>query len=237
MGAPAPVTYARVALSADSTRIALESATRYLSATGKGGEFYKEALTLILKAEGNYVMTAEEFYNEVIKVEGMCDRLPKGSSCWMELTSHPGCYVWIPDLEEGATMMWSGRCSGHSPEGEETLIVEYIYDRDSEGRPKKTTRKSTGSFQKGRRHGKWVYSGRTGFVYEEGPYVESKWHGKWAEYYENGASEVPYVEGKAHGQLIMRYPDGTVGGVLMSMARSTENGSKVGPGQNLKADM
>ena len=52
--------YARVALAADSTRIALESATRYLSATGKGGEFYKEALTLILKAEGNYVMTAEE---------------------------------------------------------------------------------------------------------------------------------------------------------------------------------
>jgi len=29
--------YARVALSADSTRIALESVTRYLSATGKGG--------------------------------------------------------------------------------------------------------------------------------------------------------------------------------------------------------
>ena len=44
--------YAQVALSADSTRIALESVTRYLSATGKEGEFYKEALALLIKAEG-----------------------------------------------------------------------------------------------------------------------------------------------------------------------------------------
>ena len=39
--------YAQVALSADSTRIALESVTRYLSATGEEGEFYKEALALM----------------------------------------------------------------------------------------------------------------------------------------------------------------------------------------------
>ena len=143
-------------------------------------------------------MTAEEFYNEVIKVEGTCDRLPKGSRCWMELTSHPGCYVWIPDLEEGATMVWSGRCSGHSPEGEGALTMEYIYDRDTEGRPKKTTSKSTGSFQKGRRHGKWVYYFSNGSVKEEGPYIEGKRHGKWVEF----SYEGPYVEGKKHGLWI-----------------------------------
>ena len=49
--------YAQVALAVDSTRIALESVTRYLSATGKEGQFYKEALALLLKAEEHEVKT------------------------------------------------------------------------------------------------------------------------------------------------------------------------------------
>ena len=44
--------YAQVALAADSTRIALESVTRYLSSTGREGEFYKEALALLIETEG-----------------------------------------------------------------------------------------------------------------------------------------------------------------------------------------
>ena len=64
--------YAQVALAADSTRIALESVTRYLSATGDEGEFYKEALALLLRAERHEVLSAENFYNEVIKTEGTC---------------------------------------------------------------------------------------------------------------------------------------------------------------------
>ncbi len=97
--------YAQIALAADSTRIALESVTRYLSATGEGGEFYKEALALMLKAEGHDVMSEEDFYNEVIKTQGTCNGLPVGSSCWMELTNHPECYVWNDDLQEGATVI------------------------------------------------------------------------------------------------------------------------------------
>ena len=95
--------YAQVALAVDSVRIALESVTRYLSATGDEGEFYKEALALLPKAEGNEVLTAEDFYNEVIKTEGTCEGLPKGSKCWMELTNHPECYVWNFNFEKGVT--------------------------------------------------------------------------------------------------------------------------------------
>ena len=51
--------YAQVALAADSTRIALESVNKYLSVTGREGEFYKEALALLLKAEGTQI-SAEE---------------------------------------------------------------------------------------------------------------------------------------------------------------------------------
>ena len=43
--------YARVALSAGHAWIALESVKKYLSATGKEGQFYKEALALLNKAE------------------------------------------------------------------------------------------------------------------------------------------------------------------------------------------
>ena len=109
--------YAQVALAADSTRIALESVSKYLSATGKEGEFYKEALALMLKAEDNYVMTAEEFYNEVIKAEGTCDGLPEGSKCWMEISNHLECYVWNDSLVEGEFATWTGQCSDHVPDG------------------------------------------------------------------------------------------------------------------------
>ena len=43
--------YARVALSADSIKIALESVKKYLAATGKEGQFYQEALALLNEAE------------------------------------------------------------------------------------------------------------------------------------------------------------------------------------------
>ena len=92
--------YARVALSADSMRIALESVTRYLSATGKEGQLYEEALTLLLRAEGNEVTPPEDFYDNVIKTQGTCEGLPNGSNCWMALTNHHDCYGWKESFRE-----------------------------------------------------------------------------------------------------------------------------------------
>ena len=218
--------YAQVALSADSTQIALESVTRYLSATGKEGAFYKEALALMLKAEGHEVMSEEDFYNEVIKAEGTCAGLPRGSSCWMELTNHPECYVWNDDLDEGETAIWSGRCSGHVPEGEGTLSWYYI-DKDEDG--KQTQRKqleNTGTLQKGKSHGQWVehhywnsYDGQD-LLFEiwEGSYVDGKRHGQWvkrrerhSKWYDGGrVYKGPYVEGEKLGKWITHYSDGRV---------------------------
>ena len=203
--------YAQVALAADSTRIALESVTRYLSATGDGGEFYKEALALMLKAEGNEVMTAEDFYNEVIKAEGTCEGLPKGSKCWMELTNHPECYVWNDYLNEGETAIWTGQCSDHLPDGKGTLTWENVYNKK-----KKKLQVLTGTFQKGKRQGHWTeqyYYVDTERVYktEEGSYVDGKKHGHWVYRGEYGdVSESSYVDGKLHGHYISRYPDGTL---------------------------
>ncbi len=201
--------YAQIALAADSTRIALESVTRYLSATGDEGQFYKEALALMLKAEGNEVMSEEDFYSEVIKTQGTCNGLPVGSSCWMELTNHPECYVWNDDLQEGATAIWSGKCSGHLPEDEGTLTWYHIH-KDENG--KQTQRKyweNTGTFQKGKQQGQWVVrrynafhgsSGQNPDWVEEGSYMDGKQHGKWVSITDSGYKYVSsYVNGKQHG--------------------------------------
>ena len=201
--------YAQVALAADSTRIALESVTRYLSATGDEGEFYKEALALMLKAEGNEVISVEDFYNEVIKTEGTCEGLPRGSECWMELTNHPECYFWNDRLREGATAIWAGKCSGSAAQGKGTLTMEYRYwsGRDSI----KESYKATGFFQKGKMHSEWEIHWSNGTV-DKGPYMNGKRHGYWVIPYTDPdrVVEGPYVEGKAHGHWVTRYKDGRV---------------------------
>ena len=212
--------YAQVALAADSTRIALESVIRYLSATGDEGEFYKEALALMLKAEGNEVMTAEDFYNEVIKTQGTCQGLPKGSKCWMELTNHPECYVWNDDLSEGETATWTGQCSDHLPDGKGTLTWYHIYeDEDSKQKKQKKLQVHTGTFQKGKKQGHWTvqyYYLNVERVHttEEGSYVDDKRHSHWVkkEWHGSVASdyaleEGPYVDGKRHGQWVVGWYD------------------------------
>ncbi len=217
--------YAHVALSADSTRIALESVSKYLSATGKEGKFYNEALALLLKAEGHEVMSEEDFYNDVIKTQGTCDGLPKGSKCWMALTNHPECYVWNDELIEGESAIWTGKCSGHVPDGKGTLTWYYIYKDE-----KRKREEHTGHFQKGKEHGQWVY--RYWWFFHlwkddivEGPYsvikgsyVDGKKQGHWARtvvppnytgvrFY---GYEGPYVDDKMHGHWVYRYQNGNL---------------------------
>ncbi|MDE2797711.1 MAG: hypothetical protein OXI94_03480 [Gemmatimonadota bacterium] len=195
--------YARVALSADSTRIALESVTRYLSSTGREGEFYKEALALLIETEGI-----------PIDAEETCTGKPLGSSCWMALADRPECYVWIPYLQEGETVTWSGRCSGNVAQGEGTItwgeyISGYSYNPDTEKYdiPVKIVSKGTGVLQKGKMHGQWVE--RIGGSVLEGPYVDGKKHGYWIETHGTILTEEgPYENGKKHGRWISRDSDG-----------------------------
>ena len=46
-----PFHYAQTALAAGSVQAAIDSANRYLSATGREGKYYREALELLVKAE------------------------------------------------------------------------------------------------------------------------------------------------------------------------------------------
>ena len=166
--------YARVALSADSIKIAFESVNKYLSATGREGEFYKEALALLIEAEGTQI-SAEE----------TCAGKPAGSSCWMALADRPECYVWNPYLQKDETVTWSGKCSGSVAQGEGTLTWNYDgggrqYNPDTEKYdiPVKAVSKGTGVLQKGKMHGQWVERDAYYWVHE-GPYKDGKKHGQW----------------------------------------------------------
>ena len=197
--------YAQVALSTDSTRIALESVTRYLSETGREGEFYKEALAVLIEAEGTQI-SAEE----------TCIGKPLGSSCWMALVDRPECYVWNPYLRDNETVTWSDRCSGNVAQGEGTLTWDYIggyrrYNPDTKEYeiPIKEESRSTGVLRKGRAHGQWVEH-VPGWV-SEGPYKDGKKHGQWVYRYSYGdVSEGSYKDGKKHGQWVYRRRSGNV---------------------------
>ena len=60
--------YAQVALAADSIKIAFEAVNKYLSAAGREGEFYKEALALLIEAEETQI-SAEETWSYPVLME------------------------------------------------------------------------------------------------------------------------------------------------------------------------
>ncbi len=190
--------YARVALSADSTRIALESVTRYLLATGKEGQFYKEALALLLEAE-----VVQETQ---ISAEETCVGKPEGSSCWMALTNHPGCYVWNDYLRKDETATWSGECLGSVAQGEGTISWTYsgsILDERGYAKAARVTATTVGRLQRGKLHGPWVYRYPSGSVIHASS-VHGKAHGQWVERDSDGTVTYKgsYVDGKKHGPWV-----------------------------------
>ena len=198
--------YARVAFLADSIKIALDSVNKYLSATGKEGKFYKEALALLLKAEADVIITPGK----------TCSGKPNGAKCWQELANHPECYVWTNSFDADYFVTWTGKCSGNLLHGNGTLAWYSIY-KDEDGKQKqRKSNEYTGHFQKGQKHGHGVHDWG-GKNVDEGPYVEGKRHGQWVERrsYESeegpysASKEGPYVEGKRHGQWVERRSDGS----------------------------
>ena len=92
--------------------------SKYLSA-GRGSEFYKEALALLIKIEEIEEELEKELGGLQVTPENMCEGKPVGSSCWMALIDQPECYVWNSDLQKDETVTWSGACSDGFAQGRE----------------------------------------------------------------------------------------------------------------------
>jgi len=218
--------YAQAWAAAGEPERAMAAAVRYLQAGGREAEHYTEALDLINR-EGALAAAPAAGNVSASRVgpgpEPTCAGQEQGTSCWMELASHPGCYVWNPSLGENETAAWSGGCSGGLAHDTGTLVFN-----NSEG-----TQECTGLLQGGKMHGQWVVRDpdggsmegptvdgkmhgrwvlrRANGIVEEGPYVEGKRHGHWVKRYRTGiVDEGPYVDGMRHGHWVTRYPNGTV---------------------------
>ena len=132
-----------------------------------------------------------------------CAGKPEGSSCWMELGSPPGCYLWNHNLQVNETATWSGTCAGGLAEG--TGEIVWVSDSDREN-----SQTNTGQMQQGKHHGRWVFRGADGSS-SEGPYMDGKRHGRWVIRFAKGdVEEGPYVDGKRHGRWIERWHNGVV---------------------------
>lgn len=212
--------HAKVAMSAASVQQSLDAVNTCLLATGREGKFYREALELLEEAEQ---------FQSWFDAELTCTGKSRGAECWMEVTDHPGCYVWNPNLQSDETVTWTGKCAGGQAQGGGTL--KWIWDGA------KKSSESTGHLKDGTEHGQWVNRFMNGSVHE-GPYVEGKRHGQWVERFADGvAAEGPWVEDKRHGQWILRYPNGDVWqGPFVNgkrhgdwIERSAEGTSRLGP--------
>ena len=154
--------HAKVAFSAGEVQEAVDAVHTYLLDAGREGKFYREALELLEEAE------QREQLQSWIGDDKTCAGQPKGTSCWMELTGQPGCYVWNPNLQPDETVTWTGGCSMGRAQGQGKL--KWVYDGGEK------TSESTGSLTDGKMHGQWVTRYADGGVHE-GPFVEGNGQG------------------------------------------------------------
>ena len=138
---------AKIAYAAGLIPTAIEAVSAYLS-TGREGEFYKEALALLINAE-------EELQETEITPDKTCAEKPEGAGCWMALSNHTDCYVWDPSLQTDETANWSGTCAGKTASGEGTLTWAA-----ADGDSNKLTSTSTGRLRNGKFDGHWVIRGK-----------------------------------------------------------------------------
>ena len=185
--------YARVALAADSIRIAYDSVNLYLTTAGREGEFYREALLLSLEAE-------EEMTEVVIRPEDTCAEKLERGKCWMPLADRPDCYVWSYGYkhmtETAPQLKWSGKCRGNVGRGEGILTFS------GSGWSGYTAK---GILQRGKLHGKSVQINDRGFE-SEGRYVNGNRDGHWIErYFSNWRESGEYIDGNREGSWLKMY--------------------------------
>ena len=138
---------------------AIDEVSEYLAASGRDGEFYRDALALL-----------DEDEEMRISGEETCAGKTQGASCWMELANHPQCYVWNQNYEgSGETATWPGNRSGVFAHGQGELRFT-VGDREIQWR--------MGHLERGRYHGQWLIRHSDG-TKEKGEYVHDKREGRW----------------------------------------------------------
>ena len=105
----------------------------------------------------------------------ICSGSASSEGCWMEASSHAGCYLWNPFPQDDETVAWSGECSeglahgqGETTWYQNAVVSETDVDPRGGGKPE----------------GLWVIRDPDGSR-SEGPYVNGERHGTWTYFDEN----------------------------------------------------
>lgn len=205
--------HARMAVTVGLLGAAKKSVTGYLMAAGREAESYRDAVTLLEDVER--ILERRD--------APACSPEPTESACWMELVSHPACYVWNPNPQPEETATWTGECSAGlavgpgaltwtTPEGSQDYEGAFRFGRfhgesvvrDSEGWV------DEGPYRFGKRHGAWIEKTAEGAVLE-GPYVDGEENGHWIlKFADAGVEEGPFVDGRRHGHWVLRFASGNI---------------------------
>ena len=200
---------------------AVESAVRYLQLQGRNAEHYTATLELINRAESGRAGSAaagrtsgpETEISEPgpsTPPEPICSGQADGPPCWMELESHPGCYVWNPELPETESMTWTDGCVHDRADGLGTL--KWIWVSSSQERQSVD---GTGLLRGGKQTGDWTVLNRPYAKQEERPYVDGVIDGLvTGRFYDELRSGVtfktPWANGEIHGIEEVYWPDGSI---------------------------
>ena len=205
--------HARIAFAVGLLGTAKESVTEHLVAASREAESYAAAVALL------------EDVDRILERRDApeCGPEPESSDCWMELASHPACYVWNPVPQSTETATWTGECSAGFASGAGTLNWTYRDgQQESEGNLRYgrfhgeyVGRNDDGSagegpYRFGERHGHWVLRSADGGVHE-GLFANGKKNGSWVERFADGdVAEGRYVDGEENGHWILRFASGGV---------------------------
>jgi len=118
--------------------------------------------------------------------------------CYTKLDSPRMCYLWLGKFwhkDEEKAIAWSGACNGGLARG--TGTISWEGGRNPSGQ-------ATGTIEKGRLQGQWVFRYANGTIHE-GPFLGGKLHGQWVLRDTYGTvQEGLYVDGQKHGQWVFR---------------------------------
>ena len=123
--------------------------------------------------------------------------------CWLELASHPDCYVWNTNYTPHKPVSWSGGCVEGRASGKGTATGtpvwfwghEYSCSSAEAALGYCPPYESRGTYENGKRDGHWIEREFKNSVLE-GPYVDGKRHGEWIEHRDGKVYRERYVHGK-----------------------------------------
>ena len=212
--------YAQAAFSVGAIPAALESVNRYLAAAGRDGEFYREALELLIEVEliqallDEYPAQLEQLMAEK-DYEAARDLMDKIVALQSEHN------LSLPDefrsrhaqVAQFITQLCAGQPEGGACWMELANQPEcYVWnDSPSTDETVTWTGECAGGLAQGTGTLIWIWiwdSGQEGTQEDTGRLQAGKMQGDWVKRMPAGfVEEGPYVEGERHGHWVFRYPD------------------------------